>query len=153
MQPVTCRILNVVPSPLLLRCPVDRSGPHNICHFMHRLSAAKFRLQDCRRLLNVQRQHRARETAGLMWQPELSEGPIHDFLSFCEDLEPVSTPSATKPLACSSAMWQNMEDGRCPEPCFARLPVQQHVSGVRQSHFPVAAQALQLLLLLWESAL
>lgn len=66
---------------------------------------------------------------GLMWQPELSGGPLHDFLSFCEDLEPVSTPSAAKRLACSSAMWQNMEDGRCPEPCFARLPVQQHVSG------------------------
>lgn len=97
-QPVACHMLNVVPSLCLLWCCVDRSGPRNVCHFMHRLSAAKFRRQDCRRLLNVQQQHRDRETAGLMWQPELSEGPIHDFLSFCEDLEPVSTPSATKPL-------------------------------------------------------
>lgn len=146
-----CHILNVVPSPLL-PCCVDRSGPRNICCFIHRLSAAKFRLWDCTRLLNVRKQLRARETMVLMWQPELSEGPLHDFLSFCEDLEPVSTPSAIKRLACSSAMWQNMEDRRCPEPCFARLPVQQHVSGSGRA-ISLLLQALQLFLLLQESAL
>ena len=92
MQPAACRVLSVVPSPLLLRCHVDRSGPRNICHFMHRLSAAKFRLQDCGRLLNIQEQHRARETAGLLCKCELSEDPVHDFLSFCEDLEPLFSP-------------------------------------------------------------
>lgn len=132
-----CHVLSVVPSPLP-RCCVARSGPCNICHFVHRLSAAKFRLQACRNLLNVQQPHRPKETAGLTWQPELAGGPVHPFLRFCEVSEPASSPSAAKPCACRSVVCEKRQDveyRRCPAACV----------GVRQSPFPAAALALQLL--------
>lgn len=125
------RVLSVVPSPLP-KCCVDKSGPGNICHFLHGLSADKFRLQACRSLLNVQQQHRPEETVGLAWQPELTGGPVDLFLLFCEVSEPVSSPSAAKPYVCGSAMCekrQDVEGRRCPEPSSARLLAQQQVSG------------------------